>query len=237
MSTYVLIHGAWHGMWCWDKVISLLRQAGHQVITFDLPGHGQDKTPLSEVTLDLYIQRARQVLAAQSQPVILLGHSMGGIVVSEMAERFPIQIRKMIYLTAFLLRDGEYLLQYAQNDAGSLATANLTPDEKGISLSLPKEKLRDIFYADCSEEDTERAGNLIRPQAIQPLKAPIHVTAENFGRIPRIYIECLQDRTISIACQRQMYATLPCQKVYTLDAGHSPFFSMPEGLAKLQLWA
>ncbi|QBD79643.1 alpha/beta fold hydrolase [Ktedonosporobacter rubrisoli] len=235
MSTYVLVHGAWHGMWCWDKVAPLLRQAGHRVITFDLPGHGQDKTPVSEVTLDLYARRVGDVLAEQSEPVILVGHSMGGVAVSEAAERYPEKVQKLIYLCAFLLRDGEYLLQYGQKDAGSLATANLTPDEAGISLSLPKEKLREIFYADCSEEDIERAVNLVRPQAIQPLNAIIHETAENFGCIPRIYIECLQDRTISIECQRQMYAASPCQKVYTLNSSHAPFFSMPEELTRLLL--
>jgi pimeloyl-ACP methyl ester carboxylesterase len=235
MSTYVLVHGAWHGAWCWDKVVPLLHQAGHQVITFDLPGHGQDKTVVSEVTLDLYAQRTGEVLAAQMEPVILVGHSMGGIVISQTAERYSTKIQKLVYLTGFLLRDGEFLLQYAQSDTDALVTPNAIADETGTYLTLPTEKLKDIFYADCSDEDIVRAKQLLVPQAIQPLAAPVQVTPEHFGRIPRVYIECLQDKVITLTCQRQMSTALPCQKVLTLDTSHSPFLSAPEALLKLLL--
>lgn len=235
MSTYVLVHGAWHGAWCWDKVVPLLRQAGHQVITFDLPGHGQDKTVVSEVTLDLYVQRTCEVLAAQMEPVILVGHSISGIVISQTAERYPTKIQKLVYLTGFLLRDGEFLLQYAQSDTDALIMPNAIADETGTYLTLPTEKLKDIFYADCTDEDIARAKTLLVPQAIQLLAAPVHVTPENFGRIPRVYIECLQDRAITLTCQRQMSTALPCQRVLTLDTSHSPFLSAPEALLKLLL--
>jgi pimeloyl-ACP methyl ester carboxylesterase len=235
MSTYVLVHGAWHGAWCWDKVGPLLHQAGHQVITFDLPGHGQDKTVVSEVTLDLYAQRTGEVLAAQMEPVILVGHSMGGIVISQTAERYSTKIQKLVYLTGFLLRDGEFLLQYAQSDTDALVTPNAIADETGTYLTLPTEKLKDIFYADCSDEDIVRAKQLLVPQAIQPLAAPVQVTPEHFGRIPKVYIECLQDKVITLTCQRQMSTALPCQKVLTLDTSHSPFLSAPEALLKLLL--
>jgi pimeloyl-ACP methyl ester carboxylesterase len=160
---------------------------------------------------------------------------MGGTVLSETAERYPTKIQTLVYLTAFLVRDGEFLLQYAQSDTDTLVTPNLIADEAGISLSLPAEKQRDIFYGDCSDEDIARATTLVGPQAIQPLAAPVHVTSEHFGRIPRVYIECLQDRAISPACQRQMYTALPCQRVLTLDTSHSPFFSAPEALLELLL--
>lgn len=117
MSTYVLVHGAWHGQWCWDKVAPLLRQAGHKVVAFDLPAHGQeDKTPLSEVTFDLYVQRTCEVLAAQAEPVILVGHSSGGAVISGIAERSPMKIEKLVYLTAYLIRDGETMRQINQKN-------------------------------------------------------------------------------------------------------------------------
>jgi pimeloyl-ACP methyl ester carboxylesterase len=238
MSTYILIHGAWHGAWCWEKVVPLLRQAGHQVITFDLPGHGQDKTPVAEVTLDLYVQRTSEVLATQREPVILVGHSTGGIVLSETAERYPTKIEKLVYLTAFLLQDGHSQGETAQNDRDAILVPNVVFDASGTSLSLPPEKLQEIFYADCADEDIARAKRLLVPhQAIKPLVTPIHVTAENFGRIPRVYIECLQDNAISPACQRQMYTALPCQNVFTLQTSHSPFLSAPEPLSRLLLSA
>jgi len=78
MKTYVLIHGAWHGAWCWDKVILRLRQADHRAIAVDLPGHGIDKTPFSEITLRSYTDWLCQVLDRPPEPVILVGHSLGG---------------------------------------------------------------------------------------------------------------------------------------------------------------
>ena len=235
MSTYVLVHGAWHGAWCWDKLTPFLRQAGHQVITFDLPGQGQDTTPLSEVTLDLYVRRVGEVLVAQREPVILVGHSMGGIVLSQVAERYTAKIEKLVYLTAYLLQDGESLFQIGQSDIDSLVSPNAIADETGTYLFIPSEKLKEIFYADCSDEDIARAKILVGPQAIRPLATPVHVTPENFGRIPRVYVECLRDRAITPPCQRQMYTASPCEKVFTLDTCHSSFFSAPEELSTLLL--
>ena len=77
MSTYVLIHGAWHGGWCWKKVVPLIEKEGHTVVAPDLPGHGEDKRPIAEITLQAYADRVCQILDEQSEPVILAGHSMG----------------------------------------------------------------------------------------------------------------------------------------------------------------
>ena len=238
MSTYVLVHGAWHGQWCWDKVAPLLRQARHKVVVFDLPAHGQeDKTPLSEVTLDLYVQRTCEVLAAQAEPVILVGHSSGGAVISGAAERSPMKIEKLVYLTAYLLRDGETMRHINQNyNKDSLLAPNALADASGTSWTVPPEKLKEIFYGDCSEEDIARAKMLLVPEPIRQFATPVHVTAENFGRIPRVYIQCLQDRANTLPCQRQMYTATPCQRVLTLDTSHSPFFSAPDALSELLAW-
>ena len=85
MSTSILVHGAWHGSWCWDKVVPLLEQADHQVQALDLPGHGQDKTPLREVTLATYTNCVCEALDAQTEPVILVGHSPGGLAITQAA--------------------------------------------------------------------------------------------------------------------------------------------------------
>jgi pimeloyl-ACP methyl ester carboxylesterase len=233
MSTYVLVHGGWHGQWCWDKVTPLLRRAGHQVVTFDLPAHGEDTTPLSEVTFDLYVQRTCEVLAAQTEPVILVGHSSGGNIISVAAERTPMKIEKLVYLTAYLLRDGETIRQNNQNyNKDSLLAPNALLDASRTSITLRPEKLKEILYGDCSDEDIARAKRLLVPEALQTLGAPVHVTAENFGRIPRVYIQCLQDRANTLPCQRHMYTATPCQQVLTLDTSHSSFFSAPQALSE-----
>ncbi len=234
MGTYVLVHGGWHGQWCWDKVTPLLRRAGHQVVTFDLPAHGEDTTPLSEVTFDLSVQRTCEVLAAQAEPVILVGHSSGGNIISVAAERTPMKIEKLVYLTAYLLRDGETIRQNNQNyNKDSLLAPNALLDASRTSITLRPEKLKEILYGDCSDEDIARAKRLLVPEALQTLGAPVHVTAENFGRIPRVYIQCLQDRANTLPCQRHMYTATPCPQVLTLDTSHSPFFSAPDALSDL----
>ena len=107
MSTYVLIHGTWHGAWCWDKVIPLLEQAGHAAIAPDLPGHGKDKTPIPEVTLHAYVNRVCETINAQTEPVILVGHSMAGVIIIQAAEECPERIKMLVYVCAFLPGNGQ----------------------------------------------------------------------------------------------------------------------------------
>lgn len=95
MSTYVLVHGAWHGAWCWKYVIPILENEGHNVIALDLPGHGEDKTPIPEITFDAYAKRVCKILDEQSEPVVLVGHSMGGAVISQVAEYLPSKNHKI----------------------------------------------------------------------------------------------------------------------------------------------
>jgi pimeloyl-ACP methyl ester carboxylesterase len=232
MSTYILIHGSWHGGWCWDKVKPLLEKEGHTVIAPDLPGHGQDKTPIAEITLQRFVDRVCQVLDEQSEPVILVGHSMGGVVITQTAEARPDKIKTLVYLTAFLPRNGESLLQLAQQDQETLILPSLIINEAEGHHAVKEEAIQEVFYQDCSDEDVARAKSLLAPrEALAPVATPVEISDDNYGRIPRVYIECLRDQTIGPSLQKQMYTTTPCQKVLSLDTGHSPFFSAPEELA------
>ena len=231
MSTFVLVHGAWHGAWCWDKIAPLLERAGHRVAAIDLPGHGRDKTPVKDVTLAAYAARVVEALQAQPEPVVLVGHSMGGIAISEAAECVPDRVSTLVYLTAFLLRDGESLLEVAQGDADALVLRNLVQAPDGSYATVREEALREVFYGGCPDDDVERARRLLVPQATAPFATPLHLTVENFGRVPRVYIECLRDRAISPAIQKQMYTRTPCRSVISMDTDHSPFFSAPQELA------
>ena len=233
MSTYVLVHGAWHGSWCWEKVASLLKQTGHQVETLDLPGHGQDKTPLGEITLAAYTKRVCETVDAQAEPVILVGHSMGGIVITQVAEERPEKIQRLVYLAAFLVQNGESLFQVAQTDSESLVLPNLMVNEEQGSVPFKEgAPLKDMFYGDCADEDVARATSLLVPQALAPMGTPVRITAEHFGRVPRVYIECLRDRAISPSIQKRMYTATPCQTILSMETSHSPFFSAPQELVQ-----
>ena len=232
MSVYVLIHGAWQGSWCWDKIVPLIEKEGHTVQSPDLPGHGNDKTPIPEISLQAYADRVCDILDAQSEPVVLVGHSMGGVVTTQAAEYRPDKVKILVYLAAFLLQNGEFLLQYGEPDKDSLVLPNLIMSEDQSFATIKEEVVKAAFYGDCSDEDVERARSLLVPQASAPLATPVSTSKDNFGSLPRIYISCSRDRVISPSIQEKMYRYLPCEKVIQMDTSHSPFFSAPEELAK-----
>jgi len=228
MSTYVLVHGAWHGGWCWHKVVPLLEKEGHKVEAPDLPGHGKDKTPISEITWEAYVQSICRILDAQSEPVILVGHSMGGRVITQAAEYRPERIKTLVYLTAFLEPSGGFIGQLGTE---SLLMPNVIVADDQSYYTVRADAIKEIFYSDCSDADVALAKSLLVPQATAPLGTPSKTTEQNFGRIPRVYIECLLDRTISPSRQKEMYTLLPCKRVISMNTSHSPFFSAPEELA------
>ncbi len=230
-NTFVLIHGAWHGAWCWYKVVPLLRERGHKVVCPDLPGHGPDRTPLSQITLQAYVDRVWGVLEAESRPAILVGHSMGGAVITQAAEQRPHRVASLVYLAAFLLQDGQSVLTVAKADKEALLLPNVVlSGHKDIAIVRTGAQ-KSVFYADCREEDIELARMLLAPQACAPLASPVRTTRRNYERVPRTYIECVLDSAISVSMQRAMYSNLPCARVFSMNTSHSPFFSSPDELA------
>lgn len=233
MSTYVLVHGGWAGGWCWDKVVPILRESATCVQTLDLPGHGKDRTPIHEISLAAYTQRVCETLDAQAEPVILVGHSLGGIVISQVAEERPEKIQMLVYLSAFLLQNGESLFQFASIDTDSLITPYLIMNqEQGYFTFKEDAPIKEMLGADCSDEDIEWAKSLLVPEPLAPSVTPIHITEGNYGRVPRVYIETLRDRGLSPSLQKKMYTALPCQKIISMETSHASFLAAPVELVR-----
>jgi pimeloyl-ACP methyl ester carboxylesterase len=226
LATYVLVHGAFHGSWCWDKVAPLLLKRGFKVEAPDLPSHGKDKTPIRDVTLQRYVEKVCEVLDAQAEPAILVGHSMSGIVISQAAEYRPNKIRVLVYLAAILLRNGESMSEQLDSGRPILNFA-----DNGSYVSMKEELISEQFYGGCSSEDIVRAKLLLGLQPTAPLRTPLNISKKNFGRIPRVYIETLRDKAVPLDAQRRMYEALPCSRIISMNTGHSPFFCAPEKLA------
>lgn len=232
MSTYVLIHGSWHGAWCWYKVIPLLEKAGHTAIALDLPGHGRDWTPPRAVSMQSYVDSVCKALDAQSEPVILVGHSRGGIVISQTAEYRPDKVQTLVYLAAYLIPNGEAMLPTALGDNGSLIGPNLVFNEEQDYHMLKPEAFRETLYGDCSEEDLALAAALLTPEPNAPVATPLNLSDANYGRVPRVYLETLHDKGVTTNLQRKMYTATPCRKVISMETSHSPFLSAPEELVR-----
>jgi pimeloyl-ACP methyl ester carboxylesterase len=233
LSAIVLVHGAWHGAWCWEKIVSRLQTLGHNAIAVDLPGRAGDPTPPTAIDLRSHVAKVRRVIELQAETVVLAGHSLGGATVAQVCEEIPDRIRGAAYVTAFLPRDGESASELAQSDDDNLLAPHLVLDEAEGSFTLGEAApLRDIFYAECSDADFARARAMLVAEPFAPAVAPLHLTAARQGRVPRAYVECTRDRAVSLALQRQMHTASPCEPVLTLDTDHSPFFSAPEALAR-----
>jgi pimeloyl-ACP methyl ester carboxylesterase len=231
--TFVLIAGAWHGAWCWAKVAPLLEAQGHRVLAPELPGTGADPTDPALVTLDGWARFVAGIVERQPEPVTLVGHSRGGIVISRAAELAPERLRRIVYVSAYLLPAGVCLAESARADGESLVPPNMIPAVGGVTCNLRAEVIRAALFGQCTDADYAYALARMSPEPLKPLVTPVKVTAQRFGRVPRAYVECLQDRTVTPAAQRQMQAALPCDPVFTLDSDHSPFLSHPQELARL----
>lgn len=229
MASFVLVHGSWHGGWCWGRVASLLRARQHRVATPDLPGRGSDTTPAEDITLRHYADRIGEVLDCMAEPAILVGHSRGGIVISQVAEDRPEGVRLLVYLAAFLYAAGEDMQADRPENDGSLIPAALLRNA-GVDW-LRRDAIRAALHGQTPAADASWAAARLVPEPIGPVRRPLALTAGRFGRIPRVYIECLHDRAVPLPLQRQMQRALSCARVISMATDHSPFLSAPGLLA------
>jgi pimeloyl-ACP methyl ester carboxylesterase len=228
MTHILLVHGAWHGAWCWDRLLPALTAEGFTPHTIDLPGHGENAAETQ--TLANYAKAVAAKLNTLPGPAVLLGHSMGGQVISAAAERAPERITTLIYLCAFMNRTGESIFGRAAGDDVTLLGPLLQPQADG-RLTVADEGVKQAFYADCSDADIAFAKARLVPQSPEPFAAELAVTDENYGRLRRAYIVCENDRAIGAPKQREMIADTPVASEIALNTSHSPFFSAPSELA------
>ena len=214
----------------------MLREQGHSVTAVDLPGNGHNDTPLADVTLETYAEHVCGVLDAQDSPSVLVGHSLGGISISRAAELRPDKVAALVYLTAVLLPDGATFMGTVSGESDvekalrERPSWDLAEDRSHVIYKLEQTQHR--FYNDCSPEDVAWAQSMVVPQPVGPLVSPMRITEANYGRAPRVYVECALDNAVTPEFARTMYTAMPCAEVITMQTGHSPFLSAPEELAR-----
>jgi pimeloyl-ACP methyl ester carboxylesterase len=224
----VLVHGAMHGAWCWETLIPRLTSAGHSVTALDLPG-SDGRLSAAEVTADAYAAAVTEALGQQTQPALLVGHSMGGLPVSLAAERCPEQIAALVYLCAAVPIDDRTLSDTSSDEA---VLAEVRSDDDGMTFYFSEAYARRVFFGDCPHYAAAGLSRL-RPQALAPLREIVHLSAARFGTVPKHYIRTLKDEVIRPEQQARMAATLSGVELHELDCGHSPFYARPHELAAL----
>jgi pimeloyl-ACP methyl ester carboxylesterase len=231
MASFVLIPGAMHGSWTWDRVVPLLERAGYRTAAPDLPGMGTNSAMnAADVTLEDWAQFVSGLVRDAEPPVILAGHSRGGLVIGEAAERAGDALLGLIYVTALLVPPGRTgrevaIRGAAGHDAVRDSVVGIMPPEMAIATC----------YTSCTPADAAWAAAKLCPEPMRPLNTTVTASWERWGRVPRAYIECSEDRLLSLEHQREMQAAAPCDPVITLKADHSPFLCVPEALAEAMI--
>ena len=234
MAAFVMIHGAWHGGWAFEPFRARIEAAEHSLIAPDLPGMGGDDAVLATTTLDDWAAFAvAQCRAVGGEgPVVLCGHSRGGIVISQAAERDHRAMDMLVYICAMLIPGGMSRAEFQKDQAPNpdfQAIVRPTPGGKGTLIDT--ERAAEVFAQLSPDELVADALGRLVSEPDLPRATPLRLTPERFGSVPRHYVECLHDRTIPIEDQRRMQALQPCERVISLEADHSPFLSAPDALA------
>jgi pimeloyl-ACP methyl ester carboxylesterase len=231
LATFVLVHGAWHGAWCWQNLIPALEQLGHRAAVTELPGHGEDPTPPEDVTLADYVGAViHSVRSAGSLPV-LVGHSMAGVFCAQVAEEIPDGIAALVSLASPPARDSVTMM-HAVSAADPAYVGHLQWSFDARTARMSPQGTRDFLYQLCPQHLIDLALERFCPEPVAPFQVPIRITADNYGRVRRFYIGCEYDRVVTKEVQQQACRAIPRANVYTIAADHAPFFSAPEALVR-----
>lgn len=214
MTRAILVHGAWHGGWCWSELVPELEEGGLDVHVLDLPSAGSAGDLYDDATL------LREAIKASDEPAIVVGHSYGGAVITEGAAGSA-QVSKLVYLCAFQLDEGESLLGILQGQVPPWIAVDEASGSSTVPDPLP------VFYADVALDVAAAAGHRLVAQSLKSFADPI--TQVGWRDLPATYVACTQDKAIPYPAQQMM--SQRSGTVVTLDSSHSPFLSHVDEVA------
>jgi pimeloyl-ACP methyl ester carboxylesterase len=232
MTNYLLIHGAMRGAWLWDKLMPLLMKAGGNPMAIDLPGHGDRTAEGSFATMSTYIDDVIQFIRKENlKDLVLVGHSMSGIVISKAAEEIPERIKHLVYLAAVVPRNNEALIDLLAKDRQE-AIRKLHGKAKEI-FGTP-ETLRPMYFTDLEGDEKEFYLRQLTPQPLAAFFEKIKFKQFPKIPIPMTYVLGLKDKSLPPELTRRFAKRLGVEPI-EIDAGHDLMVSRPGEVAKALL--
>jgi pimeloyl-ACP methyl ester carboxylesterase len=229
--TFLLVHGAWHGGWCWRAVSSLLRKAGHEVHAPSLTGLGERRHLVSgKVDLDTHIEDLTQLIEMEDlRDVVLVGHSYGGMVVTGAADRRPERIARLVYLDAFVPEDGKCLLDYAVPERA--ARMRHEGERTGFVTPPPMS-----LWGLTRIEDLDFVGQREVRHPYATMAQPVRLTnIAEAAMIPKTFVYCSSPATGSFDQFAARYRNNPAWRFHELKTGHDAMILVPQEVAKILL--
>ncbi|XP_075484071.1 methylesterase 17-like isoform X1 [Primulina tabacum] len=244
---FVLIHGIGGGAWCWYKIKCVMENSGHRVTCLDLASAGIDQTdPNTVLSFQDYNRPLVEFLQSleDGQQVILVGHSAGGLSVSDAIHKFGRKIKAAVFVGATMLKCGfasdedvkdgvPDVSEFGELDEVYDFWFRLGQDHPPTSVMVKKQLQRKLIYHMSPQQDSCLAAMLLKPGPIQALQSATFTETEDSDKVPRIYIKTSRDRMLRSYQQDAMIKKWPPSEVYALESDHSPFFSAPLRLIEL----
>ncbi len=230
---FVFVHGMSHGAWCWDAVRGRLERAGHATLAVDLPGHGRRAHEWRRASVGAYARAVADAMAlAGVHHGIVVGHSMGGLVIPKVAELVPARVAHLVFLAAVVLPHGASLLDTQISPAARPLFRGLAAASGAVQYPAMVEYAR--WMGDLPAGDPRVVDALIRltPQPFRPWRERVAMRGFYAMAVPRTYVRCLRDAAIPPARAAEYAARLGVRPV-DLDTAHGPMLSAPEALVKI----
>ncbi len=231
MTHFLLIHGSWHGAWCWYKVAPRLEEMGHSVVVPNLLGRGANKRLSQFISLRAMVRDIGTRLR-QDQKTTIVVHSRYGILAAAISEMFPEQIERVVYLASYMIPNQKRAASYFRADTGSVLTPYVTVSQTGLWDELHPDIYREGLYHDCSDEDVMLASNLLCREPLRPALAKLNLSDERYGSIPRAYIRLTEDRAVTLQLQDKCIDEVGVDRVENIKSSHSAYFSKPVELSE-----
>jgi pimeloyl-ACP methyl ester carboxylesterase len=235
--TYVLVHGAFQDARAWDDVLPLLKAKSVNAVAVNLPGRAASGADVSGATLDSYRDAVLAVVKVQPGPVVLVGHSFGGITISNVAEAAPEKIKTLVYVAGYLPQadtPDQSMAKLAAKDQWNKFNKErenfiVAKDYKTASVLADDQVM--LFCEACSYVARTRTLVLMQREPLTPAASAAVLSAARYGKVDKVYIHTTQDKAVSYPMQQAMVKNTSVRKVMTLQTGHSPYLEAPQALA------